>query len=156
MKAILQKTLGDDEWRDKLPATISSASRDLFRAMTEHDVAQRIETHQHLIDRIDQLLSASTGNRSSDGFARRSPADLIESTSVAAATKSAPHRIDRYRRGLGIVAFLLALLTVFVVMWLGDPSDSPVIKESNNWQVNGFARPRHVAGYHAILGKRRL
>lgn len=56
MKTIMQKSIGDDRWRDELRPNATSGTIALFRDMTEADPDQRIPNYETLIQRVDQLL----------------------------------------------------------------------------------------------------
>ncbi len=57
MKTIMQKSIGDDRWRDDIRPNATPDTIALFRDMTEADPEQRIPNHETLIERVDQLLS---------------------------------------------------------------------------------------------------
>ena len=56
MKTIMQKTIGDDRWRNELDLSVSAGTLSLFREMTEADPEERTPKYAVLIKSIDQLL----------------------------------------------------------------------------------------------------
>ena len=57
MKTIMQKTIGDDRWRNQISAKVSPKGVSLFRDMTEADPDERISDYPSLIQRIDEVLA---------------------------------------------------------------------------------------------------
>ncbi|MEP3478061.1 MAG: serine/threonine-protein kinase [Fuerstiella sp.] len=57
MKAILDKTVGDDRWRDGFPKSASPALTSLFLDMTATNAEDRIPDYVTLINRIDSEFS---------------------------------------------------------------------------------------------------
>lgn len=51
MRTIMQKTIGDERWRNELPPSLSASTVALFRDMTETNPNERIGDYQELIAR---------------------------------------------------------------------------------------------------------
>lgn len=79
MRTIMQKTIGDDRWRNDLPEWLSASTVSLFRDMTEKDPDDRISDYQELITRIDEWLAGAATNSAPTSTAA-TPASLLAST----------------------------------------------------------------------------
>lgn len=61
MRVIVSKSMGNNRWREKLPSVVSDPSRNLFLAMTEFEVSDRVQSYDELIERIDEVLRILNG-----------------------------------------------------------------------------------------------
>ena len=85
MKTIMQKTIGDDRWRDELDGTVSPGTLKLFREMTEADPGNRTPDYETLIKRIDQLLQNLALDPSS-AVSKFSPDETVELEILSSST----------------------------------------------------------------------
>ena len=167
MKTILQKTIGDDGWRDELPSTVSHDSVALFRGMTETDPKNRIADYAELIGRIDQLLAgtspfpiaaeyrvqpatpavAAAAASGIDRTLRHSEnSDTIEVRDIRSDTvrRVAPSRWVWLHGNRPVAWTLLLMLSVFIPfsIWLWHPNslqrDTSVV---STWAANGIPQP---------------
>ncbi|MEM9643663.1 MAG: serine/threonine-protein kinase [Planctomycetota bacterium] len=97
MRTILQKTIGDDLWRDEISPTISDVTRSLFRDMTESELPDRIGGYAELTRRIDEILQSPAVGRATS-----------ESLSRPSGSKAIPRRLIPVAIG-GVAASLLAI-----------------------------------------------
>lgn len=120
MKAILDKTVGDDRWREGFPTSASAFMTSLFRDMTAADPDDRIPDYATLIDRIDQHL---------DGRGRQEA--VIDST-VKALKDIKQLWPRRPVRVASFVGLMLCLVT-FVAWIAGDLTKPDVPNEGVPW-----------------------
>ena len=126
MRTIMQKTIGDDRWRDDLPPSVSVESVTLFRNMTEKDPGNRIQNYQDLIQRIDALLAGSTVP------GQKPP--------LSKPTKSESRHKNLTRRII-LAITLTALAGLGIALWMTYPNlESPPIADASGWIVDGFPR----------------
>ena len=132
MKAILDKTVGDDRWRDGFPKSASSALTSLFLDMTAAKAEDRISDYVTLIDRIDSEF----GGRHLQAASSRSGRQRV-SLRWAKKVFSAV--------SLGAVVLGLSAL---VIWWIGDlqTTDSEVVESSepvddSPWEPVGLPYP---------------
>jgi serine/threonine protein kinase len=122
MRTIMQKTIGDDRWRDEIPDTVSKTSVALFRDMTETNVDDRIGDYDELITRIDDLLAG--GDRKT--AAKRLTPSLQPSWALSKRT------------------MIILALSVFSAIGAGSLllRDPPANQTSTaEWKVDGFPQP---------------
>ena len=120
MKAILQKSIGNDSWREQLPDFVSAPSTRLFRDMTEADPDGRIADYDDLIARIDELLLPSDETIS-----------LTRAMRPKAAKGFAGLRIPMLVRALGMLAIAAA---VGYLLWQSTLVAPPLVQGS--WTVS--------------------
>ena len=132
MKTIMQKTIGDDRWRDELPKWVSTDTRKLFFEMTETNVENRIPDYSTLIDRIDDLLIQ---------LAPRTTSPLDQNN-----RSSFPHRThSRESQNRTLKAFVVLgvgalLTTLFLAAWKA-PQSAPKTSTDQVWVSDGIPRP---------------
>ena len=165
MKPIMQKTIGDDRWRDEISPTVSPDSILLFREMTEADPEQRIANHETLIERIDHLLAnlstetsqsnrpivnpnvRPTGKPASAVGTSEGTLDLPDRTLVNSSSNIVPRKRSRVF-ALAITLSLLAIAGLAgIAMFAGsqglDDDRQPADTEETTlqWSPNGFPQP---------------
>lgn len=108
MKAILDKTVGDDRWRDGFPKFASPETTSLFRDMTATNTDDRIPDYSTLINRIDGKFSGKHQQAASSR------------TAVGSASGRLP------KRALGVVfVSVLALCLAMLCIWFTWDSTNP-------------------------------
>ncbi|MEM9585811.1 MAG: serine/threonine-protein kinase [Planctomycetota bacterium] len=140
MRTIMQKSIGDDRWRETLPDWLSPQTVSLFRDMTEASPDARIADHATLIQRIDELLDQpfdAAGREASN------PTLILEPKPDAASLK----RRHIVPAALSSMAVLMTVLLVALVVHLFDKSSQQTITHTSapeqdvRWMVDGFPRP---------------
>lgn len=135
MRTIMQKTIGDDRWRDELPPSISRSTISLFRDMTETNPDDRISDYQDLIDRIDDLLAEA----------------VVPPAKTATSMPASGRRICNPRRRRPMVRRALSIVSV-ALLFIGlgalamgfarrNSAANNVIGPAARWQVNGLPAP---------------
>ena len=131
MRMILQKTVGDDGWREEVPIEGSEGTIGLFRDMTESNIEDRIGGYRELISRIDELL---------DGTER--PLEKIASVPLSAGD-GAPSPTHTKRTSAVIVTILMVIGLGAVFARWGHPSNMAPRSSTSTvlWKVDGFPQP---------------
>lgn len=128
MKAILQKTIGDESWRTLLPESVSEASVELIKDMTAASTGDRLADYETLLQRIDQLdLSVSEPERLNRPHVERIPSG--HKTAVVGAIDQSPipgRSLSTGRRLLIAAGLLASGLVITIVGWSAGVFQSPV------------------------------
>ncbi|KAA1261291.1 Serine/threonine-protein kinase PknL [Rubripirellula obstinata] len=129
MRTIMQKSVGDDRWRDEIDASVSKQSVALFRDMTETNPEDRIADYEELISRIDELVDIDR---------RSSP----KTRSAVRRNADATH--DRRMKTKGFVTIVLIVVGITAAIAYSH-SRSTEVTEANEaaeeWIVDGFPQP---------------
>jgi serine/threonine protein kinase len=124
MRTIMQKTIGDDRWREEMLDSVSKPSVALFRNMTEINVDERIGNYDELIQRIDDLLVDLAGKTATEQ--RNASSDRIQSLSFS-------------KRSIMILALSFVSIVGAGSLLLRNPSTEPT--KTAEWKVDGFPQP---------------
>lgn len=133
MRTIMQKTIGDDRWRDEMPASISIETIDLFRLMTESNANDRIGDHDKLIARMDQLANMPALKRFTEG---NEASDHLTDSEEVERFRWPISRVSRWTTAIVVSLGILAGLTSNH-FWQSNRFD----EEAAQWNVEGFPRP---------------
>lgn len=159
MRTIMRKSIGDQSWRDEMDGHVSSASRSLFREMTETKLDDRVADYEVLIKRINQLIAdlemardhvtaEFAKPRSSLGVSCSADHELA-STSGRSWPSFLTVGINKSirKKSLGFVsAFLFVVLTAaaaaafYLAFRMRDSSHAHRV-DSVRWTVDGFPEP---------------
>lgn len=128
MQLIMQKTIGDDQWRERLPPTVTNQSAALFRQMTQSEPEGRLGNYEELITLIDELLSLEAQPAVGVFKARWTEAGPIRSRRLSAWIASAA---------------CFVLIAAGAAAYLLDRSKCgpQSVGAEKLWEVDGFPRP---------------
>lgn len=133
MQAIVKKTIGDDQWRNAWPASISPESTRLFRRMTEANAEDRIGNYAELMQEIDLVVGTL-------GQPAKPPEGGVN------ANKQTTRVGSRWLKGffpklwVGLASLsLLALAAWAASHFLAGANTSP--DDEFEWVVSGFRQP---------------
>ena len=158
----MQKTIGEDRWRDDLPKSVSQQTVSLFRDMTEADADDRIQNYEILIDRIDDLkkqtpIQQNAASIPVHGESEPSKPEHSEpvhskpahsepvhnsSTNNGSAPTFPSNRFTSRRTVLSIASIILLCTVVILGVVFRPASLSSVSnQETENWTADGFPQP---------------
>ena len=140
MKAILQKTIGDDSWRNSLPDTVSDSSAQLISDMTAADPNDRIASYAVLLERIRE--------RDQQNSPQKNPnKSTTKKTPGSAKLSMGSQRRRKVAGGLFVAAFAVIATIVIVTFWPplnnnngnGNSPDNPTVPLK--WVRTGLSTP---------------
>lgn len=132
MRTIMQKTIGDDRWRDQIPESVSAETVRLFRDMTHCDLEERISDYDSLLTRIDELLDPKAGIGNPESRLKSDhPIEDIRKP-----------RIKRLPEMLLALVGSLTLCGGIAVYWFAGTE--PITRNDSTqsrWEIDGFPQP---------------
>ena len=145
MKTIMQKTIGDDRWRDELDSNVSPGTLKLFREMTEADPANRTPDYETLIKRIDQVLHtlAPNSNGGSGEFSFDATIEYVGESKEVSAQPSKTTKSLGWKKAVIPVVVLLFLTTVaygLVNHFINTDGIQQAEESAIEWVPDGFAQ----------------
>lgn len=133
MRTIMQKTIGDDRWRDEIPDSMTASTVSLFREMTETNPEQRIGDYKELINRIDELLE--------DSITRPTPSAKPRRRSNRPSVRRSNDRLITTRKAVVIGSLVLGI-GAGAAIWTGRTEPSiDAVDETTTWRIDGLPLP---------------
>ena len=129
----MQKTIGDDRWRDLVPPNVSAQTVRLFRDMTHCELEDRIGDYRSLLDRIDQVLESVTAPSG------QGPTSKINANHPVQDIRKS--RIKRLPETIAIAALLIVGSVVVLYFSGGLSLEQNRSSTEIRWEIDGFPRP---------------